>query len=112
LRVLIVFIAGFSTLFSAFESVPDVVRIGAFLFSFILYDPIFTSSFGGTIGHMIIGIRVKRERDMEKNILFPFAMLRYLAKVLLGWISLLTVTGNEKKRAIHDLIVGSVVIYK
>jgi hypothetical protein len=29
----------------------------------------------------------------------------------LGWVSLLTVSGNEKRQAIHDSIVGSVVVY-
>ena len=52
---------------SNFENVPDIARISAFIFIFVLYDPIFTSSFGGTIGHMIIGIRVKRENNQGKN---------------------------------------------
>jgi uncharacterized RDD family membrane protein YckC len=100
-----------SYIFSLFESVPDNARIIAFVFIFLLYDPIFTSLFGGTIGHMMLGIRVKRESDEQKNILFHKAILRYLVKVLLGWVSLLTVSGNKKRKAIHDFLVGSVVVY-
>jgi hypothetical protein len=59
----------------------------------------------------VVGIRVKRESNEEKNILFPFAVMRYIVKASLGWVSLLTVSGNEKRQAIHDSIAGSVVVY-
>jgi len=98
--------------FSVFENVPDNARIIAFIFIFFLYDPLFTSVFGGTIGHMMFGLRVKREKDQMKNILFPLAIIRFLVKVSLGWISLLTVSGNKKRKAIHDYLVGSVVVFK
>jgi len=109
--VIVVFMFIASYVFSLFESVPDYARIIAFVFIFLLYDPLFTSTFGGTIGHMLLGIRVKRESNEQKNILFPLAILRYIVKAFLGVISLLTVTGNEKKKAIHDYLVGSVVVY-
>lgn len=97
--------------FALFEDVPDNARIAAFVFIFFLYDPIFTSSFGGTLGHMMFGIRVKREKNQVRNILFPLALIRFFLKALLGWISLLTVSGNEKRKAIHDYVAGSVVIF-
>jgi len=100
-----------SYIFSRFESVPDNARIIAVVFIFILYDPLFTSIFGGTIGHMIIGIRVKRESNETKNILFPLAILRYIVKAGLGWVSLIAVSFNPKKKAIHDYLVGSIVVY-
>lgn len=109
--VVVVYMFVASYIFSLFESVPDNARIIAFVFIFLLYDPIFTSLFGGTIGHMMLGIRVKRESDEQKNILFHKAIPRYLVKVLLGWVSLLTVSGNKKRKAIHDFLVGSVVVY-
>lgn len=108
--VFFVFIA--TNIFSLFESVPDNARIIAFLFIFLLYDPIFTSTIGGTIGHMIIGIRVKRESDEGQNIRLHFALLRYIIKASLGWISLLTVGSSQKRKAIHDFIAGSVVVYE
>jgi len=109
--VIVVFMVIASYIFSLFESVPDYSRIIAFVFIFLLYDPLFTSTFGGTIGHMILGIRVKRESNEQKNILFPLAILRYIVKAFLGVISLLTVSSNEKNKAIHDYLVGSVVVY-
>lgn len=99
-------------IFSLFENVPDVAKKIAFVFIFFLYDPIFTSFFGGTIGHMIMNIRVRRNRNEQKNILLPLAIIRFIVKAFLGWLSLLTVSSNEKRKAIHDMLVGSVVIYK
>ena len=110
--VIIIFMIIVTYTFSIFENVPDSARIIAFVFIIFLYDPIFISAFGGTIGHMMFGIRVKREKNQQKNIHFPLAIIRFLVKTLLGLISLLTVSGNKKRKAIHDSIVGSVVIYK
>ncbi|GAB5473945.1 MAG: hypothetical protein Mars2KO_20440 [Maribacter sp.] len=101
-----------SEIFAQFETVPQFVRITAFVLIFICYDPIFTSVYGGTIGHSYAGISVKKDRNRNKNISFFAALLRFVFKASLGWISLLTVTGNEKKKAIHDLVAGSVVLEK
>lgn len=109
--VIVILIFIISSVFSWFENVPDIARIIAFVFVFLLYDPICTSIFGGTIGHMIIGIRVKQDSDEQKNISFPLALVRYIVKAFLGSISLITVSGNQKGKAIHDLAVNSVVVY-
>lgn len=109
--VIIIFMLIVTYVFSLFENVHENLRILAFVFIFLLYDPLFTSIFGGTIGHMMFGLRVKREKDNTKNILFPLAIARFLFKGSLGWISLLTVSSNKKRKAIHDYLVRSVVIY-
>ncbi|GGH14857.1 RDD family protein [Sphingobacterium alkalisoli] len=100
-----------SAIISAFGGAPDSVRIICLLFIFFLYDPLFTSIFGGTVGHMIMGLRVKKEHDVGKNVIFPLAMVRFIAKVFLGGISLITVSTNARKRAIHDQIAGTIVVY-
>ena len=110
--VIIIYIFLITSLFESINQVPDWARISAFVFIFGLYDPIFTSLFGGTIGHMMSNIRVKKGKDETKNILFPLAIIRFFLKVMLGWISLLTVGSNKKRKAIHDIVVGSVVLYK
>ena len=99
-------------IFSQFNNVADSVRIIVFLFIFLIYDPLFTSLFGGTIGHLLNGIRVKRAVDEERNIIFPLALIRFIFKTLLGWLSMITVNGNANQKAIHDIIVRSVVICK
>ncbi len=93
-----------------FENFPDYYRPVPFVLIFLLYDPLFTSSFGGTLGQLSMGLRVRKAKDQTRKIILPFALLRFILKFSLGWISLLTVTGNEKKQAIHDFAVGSVVI--
>lgn len=109
--ILLVFMVALSSIFSLFNDVPDFVRVFTFLSIFLLYDPLLTSFTGGTIGHRLIGIRVKKERDEQCNIQFPIAVLRYIVKATLGWISLLTIGGNNKGKAIHDYVAGSVVVY-
>jgi len=110
--ILIFSIVGITYLFSMFESVHNNIRMGAFIFVFFLYDPIFTSSFGGTVGHYLIGIRVKRESNPDKNIYFHLAFIRFALKALLGWLSLVTVFTSKKRKALHDMVVHSIVIDK
>lgn len=99
-----------TTILSKFETVGNSVRVIVFLFIFLFYDPLFTSFFGATIGHFIIGLRVRRENDETKKIIFPMALIRFIIKAFLGWLSLLTVSGSKKSKAIHDAIAGSVVL--
>lgn len=87
-------------------------RMLAFIFLFGLYDPLSTSLFGGTLGHLLFSIRVRRAKSPKENIFFPLAFIRYLGKISLGWVSLLTIGGDEKNQAIHDMIIGSIVIKK
>lgn len=109
--ILVMLIAA-SKVFALLPQASDQMRIGAFVFIFVLYDPLFTSFFGGTVGHIIANIKVKRVSDDTKNIMLPLAFIRFFIKVLLGWISLLTVNSSTKKQAIHDKIVGTVVLYR
>jgi len=108
--VLIAAMYGIAEILNLFEHVPNYVRIAVAVFIFLLYDPILTSRFGGTIGHSYSNINVKKDSDRAMNISFSAAVLRFILKAALGWLSLLTVTNSEKKKAIHDLVVGSVVL--
>ncbi|NER11874.1 RDD family protein [Leptobacterium flavescens] len=108
--VLIALMYATTEVLALFNDVPQFIRIIAFVLIFVLYDPILTSAFGGTIGHSYSNILVKREGDSKRNLPFHFALIRFILKAALGWISLLTVTGNEKKKAIHDFAANSIVI--
>lgn len=110
--VMLVLMMGAATfLFSKMETVPESFRIVAFAFIFIIYDPLLTSLTGGTVGHKANGIRVKRASDHQKNIGLPLAILRFLIKTFLGIVSLVTLSFHDERRCIHDLAVGSVVLY-
>ncbi len=110
--IIMIFMILGTNLITSFADSSEMVKQFLLVGIFLLYFPVFVSTFGGTLGHQIMGLRVKQEKNPEKNILFHLAIIRILAKVTLGWISLLTVTGSEKKTAIHDSMVGSVVLYK
>ena len=97
-------------IFVYFENVPNAFRIIAFISIFFLYDPILISRYGATIGHSYSKIAVKKEDDPVKNLPFHKAIIRFMLKAALGWISLLTVTGSRKRQAIHDSLVNSIVI--
>ena len=96
--------------FSRFENVPNEYRMIAFVF--FLYDPIAVAFFGGTIGHHINLITIKRESNIKKNIYIHSALIRFTVKLFLGWLSFVTINSSDKKRAIHDMIAGSVVVFK
>ena len=56
-------------------------------------------------------IRVRDYRTLER-ISIAAAFVRLFVKILLGFISLLTVPVDSAKRAIHDIAVGSIVLIK
>ena len=101
-----------SLIIGAVGSVPDEIKISILFFCFVLYEPLWISTAGGTIGHQILKLRVKRYATPERNIGFIPALGRIIAKTALGWISFLTVNSSSEKRAIHDILSGSVVVFK
>ena len=107
--LIIILMFVFASMLDRFEDVPDWVRIVLFASLFVLYEPLCTS-IGFTAGNYIKGIRVRKENDTSKKINVFVATVRYLAKLLLGWVSFLTIHSNPKKRAIHDFMAGSVMI--
>lgn len=109
--LLIIMMLLVTSLFLQFENVSDQARIIALIFIFLLYDPLLTSFSGATLGHRIIGLRVRQAANETKNINFFLALIRFVMKATLGWISLLTVQGNQTRKAMHDYLVGSVVVY-
>jgi uncharacterized RDD family membrane protein YckC len=99
----------FAAVLDRFENVPDWVRIALFASLFIAYEPL-CMTLGSTLGNYLKGIRVRKDSDSTKRINILQAIMRYPVKVLLGWISFLTISSNPKRRAIHDLVSGSVMI--
>ena len=102
----------FSLFFNLFGSVHISFRIILFILLFYLYEPILVSRYSGTIGHKIIGIKVKLYKDSNKNIGFFRAFFRFYLKTILGWISFFTITFNKNHRSIHDIASGAIVLFK
>jgi len=97
-------------LIDAFGEIPNFVRGFILIFMLYLYDPVLTSLTGSSLGHKVMKLKVRRYDNPENKISLGRAFLRFLVKGLLGWLSFLTVTGNKRKRAIHDLVSGSIIL--
>lgn len=108
---LIIMMFVFSSILDRYENVPDWVRIALFVGLWIFYEPVCTT-IGFTLGNYIKNIRVRQHDETAKRINIFQALLRYILKVALGWISFLTIHNNKERRAIHDLAAGSVMIKK
>ncbi|MFC4815601.1 RDD family protein [Flavobacterium sp. GCM10023249] len=97
-----------SEILDSFENVDNYIRV--LLFSAILlYEPIATT-LGATFGNDKMEIRVRRNSDHSKRIHFFQAVVRFVLKFSLGWLSFITVFGNTKRRTIHDYLSGSVMV--
>ena len=94
----------------SFGDIPDFAKGFILIFMFYLYDPVLTSFYGGTLGHKMMKLKVRKYANPEVNISLGQAFLRFFIKGFLGWLSFLTVTGNRRKRAIHDLASGSIIL--
>lgn len=95
-----------------FEHISSSIRMGLFVLIVFLYEPIFIAMLGGTIGHHSHNLTIRKTEDESKRLHFFQALLRYALKILLGIISFFSMRADDKSRAIHDMIAGSVVIIK
>jgi uncharacterized RDD family membrane protein YckC len=91
-----------------FDNFPSELRAVLFVL-ILLYEPL-CITFGCTLGNYIMKIRVRQYEDENKRINLFQSIIRYTVKVMLGWLSFLTIHTNTEKRAIHDLFIGSVMI--
>lgn len=107
--VLIVFVAA-AYLIDFIGAAPNWTRALIFIFMLFLYEPILIALTGGTIGHHFMSLKVKKVHDNDKNIWILAAFLRFFLKWLLGWLSFITISFNDRKRAIHDLGSNSLVL--
>lgn len=85
------------------------IRVVIAIFALFIYEPLCTS-LGCTVGQKITGVRI-RKQFLHEKISIPAAYLRTFLKLLLGFISFITILFTRDKRAIHDFAVGSIVIY-
>ena len=107
LIIILMFVA--SSLLDKYENAPDWIRIALFFGLWAVYEPLCTT-LGCTLGNYMKGIRVRRYTNESKRINFFAALVRYFVKVLLGWISFITIHFSPERRAIHDFVVSSVMV--
>ncbi|HWB24471.1 MAG TPA: RDD family protein [Chitinophagaceae bacterium] len=105
--VILMFI--FVAILNNFDNPPDWVKIAVFITIWLLYEPVCVV-LGCTIGQYMMNIRVRRVNNTAMRINIFQSYIRYIIKVALGWISFLFIASGEKRQALHDLAVGSVMI--
>lgn len=99
-------------LFQTNDAADSDVKKIIIVLTIVIYEPLLVSLLGGTLGHKMMGLMVRDVETVTKKINFFKAFIRFLLKSIFGWISLLTVTSDDKKRALHDKAVGAVVLIK
>lgn len=109
MMLLIVLMFVFASILDRYENVPDWVRIAMFAGVWVVYEPL-CMTIGFTLGNYVKNIRVRKYSDSTHRINIFQAIIRYPIKMLLGWVSFLTINTNPKRRAIHDLVSGTVMI--
>jgi uncharacterized RDD family membrane protein YckC len=79
----------------------------------LIYEVLMNGKYGATLGKLIIGAKIVRLDGSALG--YKFAFFRFLARIvsdLTCYIGYLIVFFREDKRALHDLIAGTRVIYK
>jgi len=107
--LIILFMFILSSTIPNFEKFPNTLKILLFFVPWAIYEPLATT-LGFTLGNYISGIRVRRFKNAKMKINFFQSFVRFLIKVLFGWLSIITIFTNKRRRALHDLLSGSVMI--
>lgn len=100
-----IFIAGYLKLEN------DYINAAILLLPALSIDPFLITFTGGTIGHHLIGLQV-RKQNKDENINLVFAYIRTFFKIILGTPSLIFVLTTKRHQAIHDIVSRSVVVVK
>jgi uncharacterized RDD family membrane protein YckC len=75
---------------------------------FLLYEPFFTR-YGCTLGQLLMRFRV-RTFLAQKKVAILRGVVRVCIKYLLGLLSFFLMPRQPQRRAIHDLIAGTIVL--
>jgi uncharacterized RDD family membrane protein YckC len=87
------------------------IRAVLFIGIWGVYEPV-AMTFGCTLGNYLIKIRVRKHDNTGKKINLLQAYIRFIVKFFLGWVSFITISFTEDKRAIHDFASGTIVLEK
>jgi len=77
----------------------------------LLLEPVAVSSTGGSIGHHIVGLRVRKEGADERISLLA-ALVRMVIKTLFGLPAFFVALVTRRRQALHDLAAKSLMVHK
>jgi uncharacterized RDD family membrane protein YckC len=95
--------------FGLLENAHAAIKVGLLAAACLIVEPGLVSLTGGTIGHHLMGLRV-RDAGVDERIGFLRATMRGLARSLLGLFSLLFMFVTRRHQAIHDYVSRSTVV--
>jgi hypothetical protein len=90
------------------QGVDTVILAGLAVF---ILEPAMVSFTGGTIGHHLLGLCAVSKKT-AKNINIFSAISRFIVKTTFGILSIVPIFTTRQYQAIHDLLIGSIVILK
>ncbi len=102
---------GMLVLVDALGAQSTFVKIGAAILIILLLDPLAVAFTGGTVGHHFMGMRVRRLKK-DEHLHFIAALMRAVIKILFGLPSFLVALVTRRRQALHDVVSGSLVVYK
>lgn len=98
-----------SAFFPEFEGRYVLLKIMVFFAVFFLYEPLMNMS-GGTIGYRTLGLMIRKSTNPGERISARAAFKRTFIKILLGWVSFLSISLDPFRRALHDKLAGTLVL--
>jgi uncharacterized RDD family membrane protein YckC len=87
------------------------LRIGLPLLVIFLLDPVAVSLTGGSIGHHLTGLRIRKER-VDERIGVLAASVRFVVKAVFGLPAFFVAFITHKRQGLHDLAARSLIVYK
>jgi len=109
---LLLSIAGVGTiiLLSALGVENGPIDMAAALLVVLMLEPVMVATLGGTIGHRLQAMRVRRV-DADVRLSLWAASLRFLLRNMLGVLSVPLMMATRQRQGLHDLLSGSVVVF-
>lgn len=103
----------YATIYLVSQSGLNESWIGTVIVFSIVFsvEPLMIALTGATFGQHLYGLRVRRQgADENLNILLSY--LRYIIKIPLGILSLVTVLSSKHHQGVHDMVSRSIVVHK
>ena len=103
----------FITIFSvaAMEVSSPLIESLIILVITVSIEPLCISFTGASIGHHLAGLRIRRSTE-DKHLSLPLSYLRFIVKLSLGTLSLVSILTTRKHQALHDLVSRSIVVHR
>jgi uncharacterized RDD family membrane protein YckC len=77
----------------------------------LLLEPVAVCSTGGSIGHHLVGLRVRKE-NADERISFFAAIVRVVVKTFFGLPAFFVAFISRKRQALHDIVAKSLIVHK